>query len=282
MLTVLNGLSFGFILFLLASGLSLIMGAMGVLNLAHGALYMVGAYVGWSVAVDQDASFLLAVAAGAAAAGLVGLVMERGLFARLHDRLDEQILAAFGCLYILTDLVSLIWGPQAKAPIDVPALDGSVTIAGFSYPLVRVVIIGVGIAFAIGLWWLQERTRAGAIVRAGMDDSSMVRAIGINVELVVALLFVVGAAVAGAAGVIGGLVLGASTSFGIDVLLLALIVVVLGGVGSVGGALAGALMVGVVDTVSRTELPEVSSFTLYALMTVVLLLRPTGLSGKAA
>lgn len=281
MLTLLNGISFGLILFLLASGLSLVMGSIGVLNLAHGALYMIGAYVGWSVAIDLDLGFVIAVAAGALCAGFTGLLMERGFFRRLHDAPNEQILASFGFLYILTDLVEVVWGPAAKAPFQFDALDGSVSVGDFSYPLVRVVIIGVGLAFALGLWWVQARTRAGAIVRAGMDDREMVRALGINVQAFASALFFLGSAVAGAAGVVGGLVLGAQSSFAIDVLLLALIVVVLGGIGSIGGALAGALLVGIVDTISRTEFPEVAAFTLYALMTIVLLVRPRGISGRA-
>ncbi|MDQ1696815.1 MAG: branched-chain amino acid transport system permease protein, partial [Frankiaceae bacterium] len=198
MLTLLNGISFGLILFLLASGLSLVIGAMGVLNLAHGALYMIGAYVGWSVAIDLKLNFVFAVMAGALAAGAAGVLMERAFFQRLRGAPDEQILASFGFLYIFTDLVKVLWGPTAKAPFQVPALSGSVTVGDFSYPVVRVVIIGVGLAFALGLWWVQSRSRVGAIVRAGMDDREMVRAMGINIRRVSAGLFLLGSAVAGA------------------------------------------------------------------------------------
>jgi branched-chain amino acid transport system permease protein len=281
MLTLLNGISLGLILFLIASGLSLVMGAMGVINLSHGALYMVGAYVGWAAATSAHLDFGLAVLAGAAAAGLVGLVTHQGFFRHLQRYVDEQILVSFGFIYILTDAVQWIWGPTSKAPFAVSSLAGSVSFGGFSYPTVRVFIIVLGLVFAVGLWLLQQRTRLGAVVRAGMDDAPMVRAMGINLELVAAGLFVLGSAVAGAAGVIGGLIMGAQPSFGIDIMLLALVVVVLGGVGSIPGALVAALLVGITSTVSVVAFPAFSSASLYVVMAIVLLFRPAGISGRA-
>lgn len=280
MLTLLNGISLGLILFLIGSGLSLVMGAMGIVNLSHGALYMVGAYIGWATATQAHLNFGLAVLAGAAAAGLVGLVTQQAFFRHLRGYIDEQILVSFGFIYILTDTVQWIWGPTSKAPFSVDALSGSLKIGGFSYPMVRVFIIGVGVVFAVGLWLLQQRTRLGAVVRAGMDDPSMVRSMGINLELIAAGLFVVGSAVAGAAGVFGGLIMGAQPSFGIDIMLLALIVVVLGGVGSIPGALIAALVVGITSTVSVVAFPSFSSASLYVVMAVVLLFRPAGISGR--
>jgi branched-chain amino acid transport system permease protein len=281
MLALLNGLSLGAVLFLIGSGLSLVMGAMGVVNLAHGALYMVGAYVGWSVAIHAHANFVLAILAGAAAAGILGLLMHWAFFKRLIGRIDEQILVSFGLIYMLADLVQSVWGPTGKAPFSVPALSGSLTVGGFSYPLIRVVVIGIGVVAAVGLWLLQERTRMGAIVRAGMDDPGMVRAMGVNLKLIAAVLFVVGAAVAGAAGVIGGRIKGAQPTFGVDIMLLALIVVVLGGVGSIGGAVIGAVIAGVTTSVSVVAFPTLSSVALYLVMILVLLLRPAGISGKS-
>ena len=187
---------------------------------------------------------------------------------------------SFGLIYILVDAVQSVWGMNSKAPFSVGALDGSVDLLGLQYPTARVFIVVVGAAFVAGLWWLQQRTRVGAIVRAGMDDPQMVRNLGINLELVAAGLFVVGAAVAGAAGVIGGLVLGAQPSFGIDMMLLALVVVVLGGVGSIPGALVGALIVGITQAVSVVLFPSFSSFSLYVVMALVLLVRPSGISGR--
>lgn len=280
MLALLNGISLGCILFLIASGLSLVMGSMGIINLAHGALYMVGSYVGWSIAVKEQAPFWVAILAGAAAAAVVGLLTHQVFFRHLTGLLDEQILLSFGLIYVLIDAVQSVWGMNSKAPFSVSSLNGSVNLLGLQYPTARVFIVVVGAAFVAGLWWLQQRTRVGAIVRAGMDDPQMVRNLGINLELVAAGLFVVGAAVAGAAGVIGGLVLGAQPSFGIDMMLLALVVVVLGGVGSIPGALIGALIVGITQAVSVVLFPSFSSFSLYVVMALVLLVRPSGISGR--
>lgn len=280
MLALLNGISLGCILFLIASGLSLVMGSMGIVNLAHGALYMVGSYVGWSVAIKEQLPFWVAILAGAAAAALVGLITQQAFFRHLGGMIDEQLLVSFGIIYILIDAVQSIWGTNAKAPFSIPSLNGSVNLLGFTYPTARVFIMVIGIGFVAGLWWLQQRTRVGAIVRAGMDDPQMVRNLGINLELVAAGLFVVGSAVAGAAGVIGGLVLGAQPSFGIDMMLLALVVVVLGGVGSIPGALIGALVVGITQAVSVVLFPSFSSFSLYVVMAFVLLVRPSGISGR--
>lgn len=277
---LLNGVSLGAILFLIGSGLSLVLGSMGIINLAHGALYMVGAYIGWSVVMKLDAGFWLAIIAGAAAAAIVGLLMHQVFFKHLSELLDEQILISFGLVFILADAAEWIWGPNAKPPFTVDQLGGSVDLFGLTYPVTRVFIIVVGLVFVALLWWLQDRTRMGAIVRGGMDDPQMVESMGINLKLVAATLFVVGSAVAGAAGVIGGLVMGAQPAFGIDMMLLALVVVVLGGVGSIPGALAGAVIVGITQSVSVVLFPSFSAFSLYVVMAIVLLVRPSGLTGR--
>lgn len=280
MIALLNGISLGLVLFLIASGLSLVMGSMGIINLAHGALYMVGAYIGWSVAMRTEMNFWLAIAAGALAAGVVGLAMHQFFFKYLTNLLDEQILISFGLIFILGDAAEWIWGPNAKPPFKVDELSGSVGFLGITYPVSRVFIIIVGLVAVAAMWWLQERTRMGAIVRAGMDDAQMVESMGINLKLVAATLFIVGSAVAGAAGVIGGLVNGAQANFGIDMMLLALAVIVLGGVGSIPGALAGAVIVGLTQSLSVVLFPSFSAASLYVVMAIVLLLRPAGLSGR--
>ena len=277
---LLNGISFGFILFLLASGLSLTLGLMGILNMAHGALYMIGAYVGWTVAVHLGASFLLAVLAAGLACGIIGLVMERGFLRRLARMPNEQVLLTIGFVYIFTNLCLWIWGSIAKPPFSAKFLSGSITIVGWPYPFTRVAIIILGLVVAVCLWYLQEKTRIGAIVRAGMDDRDMTKGMGINLELAAAALFFVGAFLAGIAGVIGAQLIGANVNLGLDILLLALIVVVVGGMGSIQGSLIGAMMIGLVDAFGKILFPDMAMFTLYFLMVLVLVIKPTGLLGR--
>ncbi|MGB8860656.1 MAG: branched-chain amino acid ABC transporter permease [Ilumatobacteraceae bacterium] len=276
-----NGVSIGAVLFLMAAGLSLLIGAMGVLNLAHGAVYMIGAYIGWMICVDHGLPFPVAVLGAGVGTALLGFVFER-LFHLIQGQADQQILLSFGLIYVLVNLSQWIWGPVAKSPFQVSWLSGAVHIGGIVIPTARLAIAVVGFFVAGVLWFVQDKTRAGAIVRAGMDDPNMVRALGINLDVVVAGVFILGSAVAGVAGAMGGLVLGASSSQAIDVLLLALIVVVVGGVGSVVGTFASAMLIGVLDAYSRSWLPEMSSVVLYALMALVLVIRPTGLSGRVA
>ena len=276
-----NGVALGAILFLMGAGLSLLLGSMGVLNLAHGAVYMVGAYTTWMLAVSQGFPLPLAVVVAALACGLLGVVLER-LFRVIPGKPNEQILLSFGLIYVLSNLAQWIWGPVAKAPFRLAWLEGSVRIGDVAVPTARLAIAVVGFAVAVLLWIVQDRTRVGAMVRAGMDDPEMTRALGINLDRIVVLVFVLGSAVAGVAGGIGGLVLGASSSQPMDVLLLALVVVVVGGIGSVPGTLVASLLIGLLDSFSRQLFPEMSSVVLYVLMAVVLMLRPTGLSGRTA
>lgn len=276
-----NGVALGAILFLMGAGLSLLLGSMGVLNLAHGAVYMVGAYTTWMLAVSQSFPLPLAVVVAALACGLLGVVLER-LFRVIPGKPNEQILLSFGLIYVLSNLAQWIWGPVAKAPFRLAWLEGSVRIGDVAVPTARLAIAVVGFAVAVLLWIVQDRTRVGAMVRAGMDDPEMTRALGINLDRIVVLVFVLGSAVAGVAGGIGGLVLGASSSQPMDVLLLALVVVVVGGIGSVPGTLVASLLIGLLDSFSRQLFPEMSSVVLYVLMAVVLMLRPTGLSGRTA
>lgn len=279
-LGMLNGISFGFILFLLASGLSLILGVMGILNLAHGALYMIGAFAGWSVAENVGLPFWLAVVIGGLAAGLVGLMIERGLFRYLHNQLNEQVLVSFGLVFILTNVVQWVWGPIPRGQYTADILSGSVNLGGYTYPTTRLAIIAVGLVLAVGLWWLQDRTRIGSVVRAGMDNREMAMGLGINLERVSIAVFFLGSFIAGFAGVVGAQILGASSAQSIDVLLLSLVVVVVGGVGSVQGALLGGILIGIVDAFGKTLFPEFSMFSIFLAMVIVLLVRPSGLLGK--
>jgi len=276
----LTGISYGMILFLVASGLSLILGAMGLLNLTHGSLYMLGAFLGLGLAAATGSFWLAAVLAGLAV-GLAGLLLERLFLSRLHGRLNDQVLLTLGFVYIFANLSLWVWGAYPMLGRAPAWLDFSIPLGRLDFPAYRLFLIVAGLAVAAGQWWLQDCTRAGAIVRAGMDDRQMTLALGINYRLVSAAVFFFGAFLAGLAGFIGAPVLGASWDMGFPTLILALIVVVVGGVGRVGGALAGALLIGVVDSLGKTFFPDFAPYTLYLAFILVLLFRPTGLFGQA-
>jgi branched-chain amino acid transport system permease protein len=279
-LNILNGISFGVILFLLGSGLSLILGVMGMLNLAHGALYMVGAFVGWTIARQLGLNYVLAIFSAGVVAGLIGLIMERGFFRYLYKQLNEQVLLTFGFLYILTNLSLWIWGPNAKAPFTAEILSSSFPIMGWIYPTARIAIIFIGVALAIGLWWLQEKTRVGAIIRAGMDDKEMLEVLGINLGVVSTALFVLGAFIAGASGVIGAQLFGVNLELGLNILLFALVVVIVGGTGSVQGALVGGVIIGLIISFGKALFPELAMFFIYLVMIVILIIKPSGILGR--
>lgn len=278
---LLNGLSYGMLLFLIASGMSIVMGLMGIVNLAHGALYMVGAYVGWTIAVQYGLNFGLAVFLGGLAAGLVGLIMERGFLRRLYKQPNEQVLLTFGFVYILTNLCIWIWGGGPRLAFTAPTLSGLIHLGNITFPITRIVIATSGVAVAIVLWWLQDKTRFGAMIRAGTDDKEMTMGLGINLERVSMFTFFLAAFVAGIAGVIGAQLLGAYSGLSIDTLLFALIVVIIGGMGSVQGALLGATLIGIIDSFGRAMFPEFSMFTMYLVMIIILMARPRGLLGRS-
>lgn len=281
MQVIANGVALGAVLFLMGSGLALLLGAMGVLNLAHGAVYMVGAYTTWTLAISQGQHLVVAVLTAGVVCAILGVVLER-LFRFIPGKPNEQILLSFGLIYVLANLAQGIWGPIAKTPFRIEWLEGAIRVGGVAIPANRLAIAVVGFAIALLLWLVQDKTRVGAMVRAGMDDPEMTRALGINLDRVILAVFVLGSAVAGIAGGMGGLVLGASSNQPMDVLLLALIIVVVGGIGSVPGTLAASLVIGLLDAFSRYQFPEMASVVLYLLMAAVLVVRPTGLSGRTA
>ncbi|MDX1610047.1 MAG: branched-chain amino acid ABC transporter permease [Halofilum sp. (in: g-proteobacteria)] len=292
---VLNGLQLGVMLFLLAAGLTLIFGIMGLINLAHGSLYMIGAYACAST-LAFSGNFLLAVAAGMAAAGVAGLLIEAIVMRRLYDRGHlDQVLATFGLILFFNEFVRLVWGARPLF-LDVPGwLGGNVEIIpGAGYPVYRLLIIGVGLAIALGMWWLVQRTRLGMLIRAGATDREMVAALGIDTRLLYAGVFVLGAVLAGLAGALAGPLFSVEVGMGEHILVQTFVVIVIGGIGSIRGALAGALLVGMVDTLGRAYLPTIlrlfaepatadgvggalASMTIYLLMAAVLIFRPRGL-----
>jgi len=275
-----SGISLGMVFFLIGAGFSIVLGLMGIVNLAHGALYMVGAYVGWTIAVQLKMDFWLAVFVGGIAGALVGLLIERLFLRRLYKQPNEQVLLTFGFVYILSNLVIWIWRGHRRLQFTAPYLYGPIEIGGISFAKDRLVIIAVGVILAIALWYFENKTRTGAIVRAGMDNKEMTMALGINLERVFTFVFALAAFIAGAAGVIGAQLLGAYSWMGTDILLYALIVVVVGGLGSVQGSLLGGLVIGIVDTFGKALFPQFAMSTIYVAMIVVLLAKPSGFLGR--
>ncbi len=277
---LLNGLSFGALLFLVASGFTLVFGLMRISNLAHGGFYLVGAYVAVS-AVAATGSFWLGVLAGALAAAAVGLVVERGLLRRVRNQEMPEVLVTVGVSFIIADLLLAAFGGDPKSVgATGGAPSGALLLGDFAYPWYRLFIIGVTILIGVGLFLLQSRTRVGAIVRAGVDNREMTSAIGIDVDRVFTAVFIVGAVLAGVAGAIGSGLLSISPSAGTEMLLFAMVVVIIGGLGSIAGAAVGAVLIGIIDAVAKVWLPEFSYFTIFAPMALVLVFRPYGLFGR--
>jgi branched-chain amino acid transport system permease protein len=274
------GISFGFILFLLGTGLSLTMGLMRIVNLAHGALYMIGGYVGLAVA-KLTGNFVLGVLGGGICAGIIGVIMETGFLRRLYRRELDQVLLTIGFIYILTNIAQWVWGAVPRSGIIPPLLSGSIPVGGITLPVYRLAIIALGLVAAAGLWLFQEKTRVGAIIRAGMDNKEMTMGLGINLKLVFTGVFALGAFVAGFCGLFGAPLLGINLGIGWDALLLAMIVVIVGGAGSVQGALVGGLVIGLVDAYGKAFFPELAYFTIYLVLIIILLFRPAGLMGRA-
>ena len=276
-----NGVSYGALLFLLASGLSLIFGVMRIVNLAHGSYFMLGGYVGLSV-VWRTGSFVAAMACGALAIALVGIAMERLFLRRLPaTQTLGQVLMTIGFALIFQDLALLIWGGDPYTIPAPPILSGALRIGGLTFPAYRIFIVAIAIVIAAALWLAIEGTRAGALIRAAVDDAEMAQGVGINVPTVSLLVFALGAGLAALGGVIGGGFLGVYPGADFEVLPYAFVVVIVGGLGSLPGAMVGSLLVGLLDNFGKALFPELSYFTLFAPMALILALRPTGLFGRA-
>ena len=291
----LNGLQFGLMLFLLAAGLTLVFGIMDMINLAHGSLYMVGAYL-VAAATAASGSFWLGLGAGIAGAALFGVLLELTILRRLYTRDHlSQVLGTFAILLMCNEAVRYIWGSQPVLLSAPDALAGPVELLpGFYYPAYRLLIIAVGLLVALGLWVLITRTRIGMQLRAGASNREMALAMGVPVRAIFTALFGLGAALCAVAGGMLGPLLSVQVGMGESILILAFVVIVIGGIGSVRGALLGALLVGVVDTAGRTLIPmvfsavlgpaaadnagpAVASILIYVLMAAVLYFRPRGL-----
>ncbi|WP_171097999.1 branched-chain amino acid ABC transporter permease [Ruegeria sp. HKCCD7255] len=297
---ILNGLQFGIMLFLMAAGLTLIFGVMGLINLAHGSLYMVGAFAAAAVA-GATGSFLLALVAALAAAALAGAIVEIVVIRRLYKAPHlDQVLATFALILIFSEGTRWIFG-SFPLFLDVPSYLSGPTLlpGGIQYPLYRLVLIGVGLSVAIGLWWLTARTRIGIQIRAGENDREMIAALGVDISKLYTIVFALGAALAGLAGALVGAIQSVQVGMGEPVLILAFVVIVIGGIGSIKGAFIGAILVGLTDTLGGIFLPQLfklfmetgaatqtgsalASMAVYVLMSLVLIWRPTGLFGARA
>jgi branched-chain amino acid transport system permease protein len=275
----LNSLALGGLLFLLSAGFSLIFGLMRIANLTHGALFMLGAYVGVSVLKVVPNLWFAALAAGAAIAVFGGL-LERFILRRLAGNSLGQVLVTLGFAFIIADLCLMVWGGD-PIPVQTPEfLRPPLIVGGVAFPTYRLAVILIAVLTALGLYLLMERTRLGAMIRAGVDDMQMARAVGIPVSRLFTIVFCLGAALAGAGGVIGGPILSAYPGLDADMLPLALIVVILGGVGSLVGAFVGSMIIGFVYTFGTALLPDLSYVILFLPMIFVIAFRPRGLFGR--
>ena len=275
-----NGVSYGALLFLLASGLSLIFGVMRVVNLAHGSYFMLGGYVGLSV-VWRTGSYVLALAAGALVLAVVGMAMERLFLRRLPGQTLGQVLMTIGFALIFQDLALLIWGGDPYAIRPPSMLAGVLTAGPGRFPIYRIFIIVVAVVIGAALWLALDRTRVGAMIRAAVDDPEMAQGIGIRVPRISLGVFGLGAALAAFGGVVGAGFLGVYPGLDFEILPYAFVVVIVGGMGSLKGALVGSLLVGLLDNFGKALFPELSYFTLFAPMAAILAVWPTGLFGRA-
>ena len=283
LLLTVNSITFGGLLFLLSAGFSLIFGLMRIPNLTHGSMFMVGAYLGStfsSGALGFAANFWVAAIIGALAVALLGALMERLLLRRLSGQPLAQVLVTLGVSFMVADLCLMAWGGDPISVPTPPRLGGFVRAGSAVFPLYRMAVIGIAVVFAIALWLMLERTRLGAMIRAGVDDPQMARVVGIRVSRLFTIVFGLGAGLAAFAGMIGAPILSIYPGLDQDMLPLALVVVILGGAGSLLGSFVGSIVIGFIYNFGQALLPELAYFVLFLPMVLVLVLRPQGLFGS--
>ncbi len=278
LIQLLNAVQYGLLLFLVASGLTLIFGIMGIINLAHGSFYMIGAYLAFSLA-SLTGSLLWAVLLGTVLSVALGLFLEWALFSRFYRREHlEQVLLTYGLILVFEELRSLLLGNDVHGVAVPAALSASIPLTDtLSYPVYRLFMSGVCLVLAAGLYLVIQRTRVGMMIRAGASNREMVQSLGLNINLVYRLVFALGVALASLAGMIAAPASSVYPGMGTQVLIICFVVVVIGGIGSVWGAMLAALLIGLVDTFGKVFLPSVSGLLVYLLMAVILLWRPEGL-----
>ena len=276
----LSGISYGALLFILSSGFTLALGMMKIVNIAHGALYSVGAYLAWTM-WQRTGSFILAMMVGALSAAICAIIIQRGLLRRFLLQPLPQILITMGVLLIIVDTALAIWGGHPRVMTQPKFLTGATRFGPIFFPTYRLFVIVVAAAVALFLWLFLEKTRVGALIRACVDDEEMARGMGVNVARLFIFIFGFTGLLAGLGGAIGAPFLGAYQGAEFDVLLLSLIVVILGGLGSLRGALIASLFIGVLDSIGKSLFPQLAHFTLFGPMIIMMAVRPTGLMGKA-
>jgi len=281
LLQIFNGLAFGSLLFLLSAGFSLIFGLMRIPNLSHGGLFMLGAYIGVSL-LAAGAGFWVSALGSAVSVALLGALIERGILRRLRGNENAQVLATIGIALMIADLVIGIWGGNPYSLAAPDSLRSSIVFAGFVFPLYRIAIVVIALMVVCLLWLTIEKTRTGAMLRAGVDDMQMARGVGIPVFRLFTYIFAFGAGLAGFGGFLAGPILSAYPGMDMDVLPLALVVVIFGGVGSLFGALIGSLTVGMLYIFSQVLLPDLAYVILFVPMVLVLIVHPRGLLGRIA
>ena len=274
-----NGISYGALLFLVGSGLSLIFGVMRIVNLSHGSYFLLGGYVALSV-IWTTGSWVLAIPVAALAVAALGMVMERVFLRPLGFDPLRQVLLTVGFAFLFQQAALDIWGGDNMDIIPPAMLTQSVVIGGLYLPGYRIFMIGIAAAIGLILWLVMEKTRVGAAVRATVDDAQMARGVGIDTSRISMFIFALGASLAALGGVIGGAFLGVYPGLDFQILPIAFAVVIIGGMGSLGGAAIGALVVGLADNFGKALFPEISYFTLYAPMALILAVKPTGLFGR--
>lgn len=278
---VLNGVGIGMLYFLIAVGLTITFGLLHFVNFAHGVFYMLGAFVAFQT-IQSTGNFWLALLVAPILVGIVALLIERFLLQYVHGLpIIYHILVTFGLALVVQESVIMVWGPVAQYVSPPSALQGVVIFGGFAYPTYRIFIIGVGAALAVILWLLLDRTRFGAMIRAGSQSIEMTRLLGINIKLLFSSTFVLGAGLAALAGVLSAPLRGAEPFMGIEALAIAFVVVVIGGMGSFGGALVGALVIGILQSLMSTIWPEGARLIIFTAMAAIIIMRPYGLFGRA-
>jgi branched-chain amino acid transport system permease protein len=278
---ILNGLTFAALLFIVASGFTLIFGLLRIVNLAHGALYLIGGLVGYSAA-QASGSFLLGILAAMAAVAILGGLLDRGLLPFVRGVELRQVLLTLGVAFVLNDLSLVIWGGDTFSVPIPQSLSGAMWVGPVMYPKYRIFVLALGILVFVALWLLLNKTRLGALIRAGVDDPEMVEAMGINIRRVFLGTFMLGAALAGLGGVIGGAFLTLYPSADAEILVFSLAVVIIGGRGSLVGAALGALLVGLLNSIGQVMFPELAYFVIFGPMALLLAFRPLGLFGRTA